>query len=72
MRRHDVDPVSLVSGAVFVSLVAVWLGTRLLDVDLPSLGWVAAGTLVVLGALGVVLAVRPGRAEETLNKEARP
>jgi hypothetical protein len=59
MNKHGLDAVSFAFGAVFLSLVVVWLGSRLIDVELPSPGWLVAGALVVLGMLGVVLTLLP-------------
>jgi hypothetical protein len=59
MKKHDVDAVSFAFGAVFLSLVAVWLGARLIDVELPSAGWLIAGALIFLGIVGVVLTLLP-------------
>jgi hypothetical protein len=59
MKQHGLDAVSLVFGAVFLSLVVAWLGTRLIDIRLPSAGWLVAAGLVVFGILGVVLTLLP-------------
>jgi hypothetical protein len=59
MNKHDLDAVSFAFGAVFLSLVVVWLGARLIDVDLPPAGWLLAGALVFFGVLGVVLTLIP-------------
>jgi hypothetical protein len=59
MNKHGLDAVSFAFGAVFLSLIVVWLGVRLIDVELPSAGWLVAGALIVLGLLGVVLTLLP-------------
>ena len=59
MKRHDIDAVSFAFGAVFLSLVVIWLGTRLVDIEFPSAGWLVAGALVFLGIVGVVLTLLP-------------
>jgi hypothetical protein len=59
MKQHDLDAVSFAFGAVFVSLVVVWLGTRLIDIEFPSAGWLVAGALILLGIVGMVLTVLP-------------
>jgi hypothetical protein len=59
MKRHDLDAVSFAFGAVFLSLVLVWLGTRLIDIKFPSGGWFVAGALVFFGVLGLVLTLLP-------------
>jgi predicted tellurium resistance membrane protein TerC len=48
-----------VFGAVFLSLVVMWLGARVIDVELPSAGWLATGALIFLGIIGVVLTLLP-------------
>jgi hypothetical protein len=59
MKKHDLDAVAFAFGTVFLSLVAVWLGARLIDVELPSAGWLFAGALIFLGIVGVVLTLVP-------------
>jgi hypothetical protein len=59
MKHHDLDVTSFAFGAVFLSLVVVWLGTRLIDIEFPSAGWLVAGALIVFGVLGLVLTLLP-------------
>src|SRR5688572_12727258 len=59
MKAHDLDAVSLTFGGVFLGVVVVWLGVRLIDLELPSAGWLVAGALVILGVVGVVLTLVP-------------
>jgi hypothetical protein len=59
MKKHDLDAVSFTFGAVFLSLVAMWLGARLIDIEFPSAGWLVAGALVLFGVVGVVLTLLP-------------
>jgi hypothetical protein len=54
MNRHALDALSLVFGLVFLAVVAGWLVTRWVDIDLPAAGWLVASALVLLGALGLV------------------
>jgi hypothetical protein len=54
MNRHALDALSLVFGSVFLAVVAAWLVTRWVEIDLPSAGWLAASALVLLGVLGLV------------------
>jgi hypothetical protein len=60
MRRHEMDPLSLVSGLMFTAIGAVFLFGR---VDVASAGaqWVWPALLVTAGALLMVLTVRPAR-----------
>jgi hypothetical protein len=53
MSKHGPDAVSLVFGGLFLAVVAWWLIARIVDVDLPNLGWVAGATLIAVGALGL-------------------
>ena len=61
MKPHRLDTVSLVFGAVFLLIAGWWLIGRTVDVRLPRLGWLVALGLIVLGAVGLVGAVRGGR-----------
>jgi hypothetical protein len=61
MSKHGVDAVSLVFGGLFLTVVAWWLIARIVDVNLPNLGWVAGAALVVVGVAGLWTSVRPGR-----------
>jgi hypothetical protein len=63
MNRHARDTVSLIFGFAFVLVAAVWLLTRLVAVQLPSAGWIAASGLVLLGILGLLSTVLPRRGE---------
>jgi hypothetical protein len=58
MNRHGTDTVSLGFGLVFLVVLAGWLLTRLVEVDLPPAGWLIAGAFVLLGVLGVVVTLR--------------
>jgi hypothetical protein len=55
MNKHDVDGVSLGFGAVYLGFTVLWLATRLIDVRMPSAGWILAGALLAFGFLGVAL-----------------
>jgi hypothetical protein len=48
-------------GWVFLAITAWWLVATTVDIDLPSAGWFLAGLLVVLGLLGLYVAVKPVR-----------
>jgi hypothetical protein len=63
MNRHRTDTVSLAFGAVFLLIAGWWaIGSRL-DVGLPTLGWALAVGLILVGALGLIGALRGGRRE---------
>ena len=48
MKSHRFDPISFTFGVVFIGL-AVALSIDNIDIAGPSLRWIAAGTLLVLG-----------------------
>lgn len=60
MRRHETDAVSLVPALVFLGLAGWWALDRLTTVDLP-LAWLTALTLLVAGAVGLVVTLTRGR-----------
>jgi hypothetical protein len=61
MNKHETDPVSLGFGLTFLA-IAAWLQmVASLDLNLPALGWLVAGGLIVCGLLGVFASVRPRR-----------
>lgn len=61
MNRHGTDVVSLAFGTAFLAIILWWIVVQTVHVDLPSVGWFLAGALIVAGALGLALALRPGR-----------
>ncbi len=58
MRKHGTDAVSLTLGLVYLAVVAWWLLARLFDVTRVGVGWIVAGTLVLLGLLGLLATAR--------------
>jgi len=60
MKRHDVDPFSLIFGTGFASLGLIFLITRARIANL-HLQWVWPIPLIVLGALIIGLATRGER-----------
>lgn len=66
MRAHRTDFFSLISGVLFLAVVAWWATDRFfslsLDVYVPHAGWVAAGALILFGLVGVVASLRSERA----------
>ena len=63
MRRHDLDWVSLIAGAVFTGLALVYLITGITDVTL-DVRFIWPVVLVALGAAGVASAIRANQREE--------
>ncbi len=62
MKSHRTDGVSLTFGLVFLVMTGWYLAARLVDLDLPMMGWAVAGGLIVLGLLGLAGALRNSRA----------
>ena len=60
MKRHNTDAVSLIFGVIFLLLAGWWVLGRAVNVALPTLGWAVALGLIVVGALGLVAALRGG------------
>jgi hypothetical protein len=61
MKSHRTDGVSLTFGLVFLVIAGWYLAARLVDLDLPMMGWSVAGGLILLGLLGLVGALRTSR-----------
>jgi hypothetical protein len=70
MRRHGFDPVSLVFGATFAIMGAVFLFGRV-DVSRAHLGWVWPLPIIALGALIVLMAARRPGDDGSREREAR-
>lgn len=63
MRPHRTDGVSLAFGLFFLMIALWWAVSRVVDLRLPALGWMVAGGLIIFGAIGLLGAIRSGRAE---------
>jgi uncharacterized integral membrane protein len=63
VRRHDLDWVSLIAGAVFTGLALIYIVTGVADVNLDG-RFVWPVVLVALGAAGVATAVKANQREE--------
>jgi hypothetical protein len=64
MSKHAPDAVSLVFGGLFLAVVVWWLIARIVDVDLPNLGWVAGAALIAVGILGLWTTLGQSRRED--------
>ncbi|MGV9765870.1 hypothetical protein [Micromonospora tulbaghiae] len=64
MKAHRTDIVSFAFGLVFLGLSVWWLLARILGLSVPPVGWFLAGGLVLIGLLGLIGALRSGRAPE--------
>lgn len=71
MKSHRTDGVSLTFGLVFLVMAGWYLAARLVDLDLPMMGWAVAGALIVLGLLGLAGALRTSRAAAGADVTAR-
>ena len=65
MRRHEIDAVSVFAGLLFLVVAGVHIVARATDTDL-NLRWMVPAVLVVLGALGLLSAVRSPRPERVV------
>lgn len=61
MKLHRTDLVSFAFGLLFLVLAAWWLLAQVLGLVLPPVGWFLAGGLILIGALGLIGAVRASR-----------
>jgi hypothetical protein len=59
MKPHEPDMVSLIWGVLFLVVVAGWVLAKVVDLDLPSAGWIFAALMIAVGAVGLVSALRP-------------
>lgn len=72
MKPHRTDGVSLTFSLIFLAIFAWWLVSRLVHLSLPVVGWFVAGTLILLGVLGLIGALRSGRGEPATEPAAAP
>lgn len=61
MHRHDTDVTSLVAGLVLVGIASVWGLVEISALTLSALPVLVPTLLVVIGVLGVALAVSRSR-----------
>jgi hypothetical protein len=64
MKPHRTDGVSLSFGLVFLLVAAWWAAAQVVTLQLPALGWVIAGMLILFGTIGLLGAIRSGRRPE--------
>jgi hypothetical protein len=62
VRRHEIDYVSLVAGALFLVVAGVHIGAAASDTELDG-RWAVPGLLVLLGVVGLLGALRGTRPE---------
>jgi hypothetical protein len=63
MKPHEPDIVSLIWGGLFLVVVAGWVLAKVVEVDLPSAGWIFAALMIAIGAVGLFSALRPKQAK---------
>jgi hypothetical protein len=68
VRRHEIDFVSVVAGLLFLLVAGVHIVARATDTDL-NLRWMVPVVLVLLGALGLLSAVRSPRPARVVTDE---
>jgi hypothetical protein len=71
VRRHEIDPVSLVAGLLFLIVAGVHIAARSTDTHL-SVRWMVPTVLVLLGVLGLLSAVRGPHGERQVSAAAGP
>jgi hypothetical protein len=64
MKPHRTDGVSFSFGLIFLLVALWWAVSRVVDVQLPAVGWLIAGALILFGVLGLLGAIRSGRRTE--------
>lgn len=68
MKAHRTDGVSLTFAVLFLGIAGWWLIAQIFDLNLPAIGWLVAGGLILLGLVGLVGALRAGRATPPTNQ----
>jgi len=64
MRPHRTDGISLSFGLIFLLIAVWWAITRVISVQLPAVGWLVAGGLILFGVIGLLGAIRSGKRAE--------
>jgi hypothetical protein len=62
MKPHRTDGVSLSFGLIFLLVALWWALSRVVNIHLPAVGWLVAGGLIMFGVIGLLGAIRSGRA----------
>ena len=62
MKPHRTDGISLSFGLIFLLVALWWAVSRVVNLHLPAVGWLVAGALIVFGVIGLLGAIRSGRA----------
>lgn len=72
MKPHRTDPVSLTFGLLFVGVAGFWLTAQLVTLDVVSVGWFVAGTLLVLGGIGIAQALATASRSNDRHRPTEP
>jgi hypothetical protein len=64
MKPHRTDGVSLSFGLIFLLVAAWWAMSQVITLQLPALGWLIAGVLILFGTIGLLGAIRSGQREQ--------
>lgn len=70
MKVHPTDKVSLGFALIFLAVAGWWLVAQIVNLELPTLGWLVAGGLILVGVLGLIGALRSGRGSATAGHGA--
>jgi len=62
MKPHRTDGVSLSFGLIFLLVALWWAISRVVTIHPPAIGWIVAGGLILFGVIGLLGAIRSGRA----------
>jgi hypothetical protein len=62
VKPHSTDHLSLAFGVLFLAVSGWWLVAQVTDltVSIQVMGWLVAGLLVAVGAVGIITAIRSG------------
>lgn len=62
MKPHHTDHLSLAFGVLFLVVAGWWLIAQITDltVSVHVMAWLVAGLLMVVGAVGIITAIRSG------------
>jgi hypothetical protein len=61
MKTRRPDLPAMIFGLIFMAIAGWWFIDRERGFNLPSLGWITAGVLILLGVAGITSALRNAR-----------
>lgn len=65
MKPHTTDAVSLTFGLVFLGIAGLWTVRQVASLSAATTSAAAAGSLIVLGLLGIALAWRSAQRDDS-------